>query len=212
MIGHISEWTDAILALAAWLLLAAVLHGEVVAIPATRHSGHQGVLGELEDRMPAQHQYRDADKGTWAHETTHGLNSRIRCAHGGHVNAAYLYGGYALILPEPSFTLADVAAATPQEWRGPVFGLYLVQQRGDWNNEPLYLLDELSAYVNGSVARLECGENATFSLARAAEMQRYAVVLYRLCVARGYSHIGYLNDFLLETDKYIQELGGRGMR
>jgi len=212
MTRHLAEWLDLLWAVAAWLLLAAVLHGEVVAIPATRHSGYRGVLGELEDRMPVSHQYRDADKGTWAHETTHGLNSRIRCAHGGDVNAAYLYGGHAIILPEPNFTLADVANATPQEWRGPVFGLYLVQSRGDWNNEPLYILDELSAYVNGSVARLEYGEDATFSLARAAEMQRYAVVLFRLAQQRGYSRVRELNDYLFQTDKYIQELRGPGMR
>jgi len=208
----LSEWSDLLWAVAAWLLLVAILKAEVIDVPPLRQSGYRGVIGELEDRMPANHQYRDANRGTWAHETTHGLNSCIRCAHGGHVNAAYLYGGCALILPEPSFTLADVANATPQEWRGPVFGLYLVQSRGDWNDQPLYILDELSAYVNGSVARLEYGEDATFSLARAAEMQRYAVVLFRLAQQRGYPRIRELNDYLFQTDRYIQELGGSGMR
>jgi hypothetical protein len=36
------------------------------------------VLSDIDSHMPAGHQYKDSDKITWAHETTHGLASRIR--------------------------------------------------------------------------------------------------------------------------------------
>jgi hypothetical protein len=36
------------------------------------------VLGDIESHMPAGHIYRDNDKITWGHETTHGIHSRLR--------------------------------------------------------------------------------------------------------------------------------------
>ena len=36
------------------------------------------VLPDLESRMPEDHAYRSHNFVNWAHETTHGLNSRIR--------------------------------------------------------------------------------------------------------------------------------------
>lgn len=201
--------------LAAWALLLSCARGEVVEVPPIRQSGYSGVLGELEDRMPAGHQYRASHPGTWAHETTHGLNSRIRNSRGGtgQVNAAYLYGGHALVLPEPPLTLTEVARAVPRRWRGRIYGLYMVEQAGDWNNEPLYVLDELSAYINGAVSCIQAGRNDHLSsdLVHAAEMQRYAIVLWRLATAKGYRHHKELENFLWLTNEYIKALGGRGV-
>ncbi len=36
------------------------------------------VLADIESHMPAGHIYRDADKITWGHETSHGIASNIR--------------------------------------------------------------------------------------------------------------------------------------
>ena len=65
------------------LLLSTISRGAdeprfVLIQPTYSVSGHGAVLDDLESRMPAQHPYRDRDRITWAHETTHGLNSYIR--------------------------------------------------------------------------------------------------------------------------------------
>jgi len=38
--------------------------------------GHH-IINDIEQHMPPQHIYRDNDKITWAHETTHGLDAEI---------------------------------------------------------------------------------------------------------------------------------------
>lgn len=116
------------------------------------------VLKELEERMPRGHQYQDSDRITWAHETTHGLNSRIRNLHhkpGMPNNAFYVLHGLAIIAEEPPKTLRDVANAIPRELQGGIYRLYLVNQQRWWNDRPLYVWDEWSAYQNGSLCRME---------------------------------------------------------
>lgn len=131
------------------------------------------VLTDIESHMPAGHIYKDNDKITWGHETTHGINSNMRmkfsngvytnnvwntiCGkpvfHNGRINAFYCLENKAAVIEEPPVTIRQVAAAVPASLRGPVYNLYLVQQAGSWNNTPLYLCDEWVAYTNGSEVR-----------------------------------------------------------
>ena len=108
------------------------------------------VLGDIDSHMPAGHGYRDNRRVTWAHETTHGLNARIRNQYPGS-NACYVLNDRAIILVEPTkFTLSKVASAVPRSLRGMSYDLYLIQQQRYWNEQPLYVLDEWSAYANGT--------------------------------------------------------------
>ena len=50
-------------------------------------------LADIESRMPAGHIDRDSDLVTWAHETTHGINSRCRVWAGSGMNAFYCLSG-----------------------------------------------------------------------------------------------------------------------
>jgi hypothetical protein len=111
------------------------------------------VLSDIESHMPANHHYRFKDKPTWAHETTHGINAEIRNKHIGY-NGFYCLGNKACVIQEPKTTLQRVAERVPLSLRGKVYHLYLVEQRGDWNYQPLYLCDEWVAYINGA----ECGK------------------------------------------------------
>jgi len=190
-------------------MFASLARGEWVEVPAIRQSGISGVLGEIEDRMPANHQYRDSDVQTWAHEMQHGLNSRIRNAMGGTANVQGIYfpGGWACVLPEPrSFTLAEVAARTPTSGRTATYQLYLVQQQRDWNSEPLYLIDELSAYLVGAAVGLQLGRDVTSDLSHAREMHGYCVVLYQLARERGYSHLNELNEVIRVLGDWNNEM------
>ena len=115
------------------------------------------VLGDLESHMQRGHQYTDKNKMTWAHETTHGINAKIRNS----VTAKEAFNGFyvlqdrAIVLKEPTITIRDVAGVIPPALRGPSFKLYLEDQALAWNDRPLYLMDEWIAYTNGAEAGKE---------------------------------------------------------
>jgi hypothetical protein len=110
------------------------------------------ILQDIDSHMPAGHQYSANNKVTWAHETTHGINSNIRNKHqdASKVNGFYCLQDRACVIYEPKTTIRAIAPKVPQALRGPSYQLYLVQQAGDWNDRPLYLFDEWIAYTNGS--------------------------------------------------------------
>lgn len=117
------------------------------------------VLSDIESHMPAGHIYRDSDKITWGHETTHGIHSRVRNKHQRHdrgrINAFYVLEDRAVIIQEPKTTISEAARLVPRSLRGGVFDLYMVRQRRDWNDTPLYVFDEWVAYGNGAAVRAD---------------------------------------------------------
>lgn len=136
-------------------------------------------LADLLSRVPRPEYWRDpVDPScpvTWAHESTHGMTSELSA---GRRWSMYLLDGKAVEFDgQPAVTIRQVAAAIPPADRGPIFDLYLVKQAGDWNEEPLYLLDEWNCYVHGSIARRQAG------LATRQETERYAAEMERYCRA-----------------------------
>ena len=168
------------------LLLSTISRGAdeprfVLIQPTYSVSGHGAVLDDLESRMPAQHPYRDRDRITWAHETTHGLNSYIRNRLGPRKQSLYVLEGRCVVLDEPShIRLGDVARAVPQSERGQVYNLYLVQQQRDWDDTPTYVLDEWIAYVNGAKCGQELGLDYGSEVGFAREFTNYARALERI--------------------------------
>lgn len=144
-------------------------------------SSPSGSLNDIESRMKAGHIYRDHDRVTWAHETTHGLNSKLRMRHGGtgKVNAFYCLDGRYVVFQEPNFTVNQVAANVPKSLHGMSFSLYMRQ--GAWNHEPLYILDEWVSYTNGSQVRYELGlTNRGESVQQMMEFAVYALTLQKM--------------------------------
>lgn len=137
-------------------------------------------LCELDSQLPAGHIYRDPDAVTWAHETTHGINSRLRQEFSTPgLNAFYVAGGKALVLREPRFHKRDVAALVPPALRGRCFGLYLAGQQ-EWDDCPLYLVDEWVAYTNGALVGLELRHAGLQSeLENSVEFAAYAWTLLK---------------------------------
>lgn len=139
-------------------------------------------LGDIESHMPAGHPYRSSDRITWAHETTHGLNSYLRNAlqkpGQPRIQCLYVLNNQCAVLTEPrGVTLSQVARAVPAEQRGRVYQLYLVQQQRDWNDTPTYVLDEWVAYTNGAVVGRELGLDNRSEVEFALEFSNYARVL-----------------------------------
>lgn len=104
-------------------------------------------------------QYRDSDKVTWSHETTHGIHSWLNNNLQKQRDSYYFYVGYnkAAGIKQPKFKIADVAKIIPKSLQKSRYNLYLIRQQQGWNNEPLYLWDEWIAYCNG----IECGIELT---------------------------------------------------
>ena len=118
----------------------------------------RGILNQVESRCTREERNTayEPDPVTYCHELTHQLNAHLRNDAGSGMNAFFVgqdLGRY-ILLPEPSITLADVAESVVH-FRNEAYELYLVQQQQYWNEQPLNVLDEFSAYVNGSQLALE---------------------------------------------------------
>lgn len=132
---------------------------EIVDVPPIRNSSYKKkYIKDVEDRLPVNNPYRDPAEVTWVHESVHGINNKLMNKYTsveGKANGFYLLNGKAVICPEPNLTIKQVADKVPKELRGNIYQLYLVSQQRYWNDRPLYLFDEWSAYIAGSMHRLE---------------------------------------------------------
>jgi len=173
--------------------------------PAIRQAADLGpVVTDVESHLNSGHPYRDADRITWVHEGTHGVNSYLRNRHG--CPAFYCLNNLAVLMPEPATTLAQVAGRVPVSLRGEVYNLYLVQMQSYWNDQPSYVFDEWIAYTNGAEARQRLG------IADRGETLRYAseFIAYAACVAwaSGSTDPQMKAFFKWQTARVIK-LGGR---
>lgn len=90
-----------------------------------------------------------------AHETVHDINSDIRNSHGGAgYNGFYVLEGRGTVLPEPKILKNDVIAYLPKNLRSWRFATYLDGQQA-WNERPLYIVDEFSAYVADGIVGVD---------------------------------------------------------
>lgn len=110
-------------------------------------------LNDIEQHLPAQYgtTYRDSDKVTHGHETSHGIHAHLRNNYndtGRRANAFYVLGDRAALVVEPGIRKSQVAEFIPAGLRGSRFGTYVTGQQ-DWDDRPLYLWDEWNAYANG---------------------------------------------------------------
>jgi hypothetical protein len=141
------------------------------------------VLQDIDSHMPQGHRYSASNKITWAHETTHGINANIRNAqpNASGVNGFYALEDRAVVIEEPRTTISKVAPLVPQKLRGVSYNLYLVKQQSGWNDRPLYLFDEWTAYTNGSECGRELnGQGWYFELLQAHEFNVYCMCLAKL--------------------------------
>jgi hypothetical protein len=145
--------------------------------PPIAESKEKGVLADINSHV--SNSFGGSDKITEAHENTHQINSDARNKFGQNRNAFYVLNNKIVLVSEPSTTIRAVASKVPSSLRGDVYNLYLVQQAGDWNDTPLYILDEWSAYLNGSACRLDEG------ITSRAETVKYSLefAVYSICVA-----------------------------
>lgn len=130
------------------------------------------VWSDVESHIHAGHIYKSSEPVNSVHETTHGINSNLRqgmsrkgemvehdgqplfCSFSG-VNAFYVLENRSMVLQEPASTVSAAARLVPRSLQARTFNLYMVQQAKSWNNSPLYVFDEWTAYMNGSACRAD---------------------------------------------------------
>lgn len=117
-------------------------------------------LADIESHLPPEMgtRYRDRNRLTWCHETTHGVHAALRNSYG--LPAFYPGGGRFAQVKAPAISLGDVAVAVPPQLRGRRYQLYLVSQRREWDRDPLYIWDEWVAYNNGTTTGIEEGSRS----------------------------------------------------
>lgn len=108
-------------------------------------------LDDIKKHLPANYRYNNLDKMTWAHESVHEINSirrnQLTQKYHKEYNSAYFLGNWTYISPEiKQITLDYIAKRVPEYLKGMIYKTYLIDQQRYWNNQPLYLLDEFSAY------------------------------------------------------------------
>lgn len=129
--------------------------------PIQASSSNNAFINDLERRTPNRSTYYDEDPVTYCHEMTHGVNARLRNAAirsgAKNPNAFYCLWGLAFECEQPDYTLKNIAEQIPQEFRDSTYDLYLVRQRKYWNDDPLYVADEIACYLNGTKCGIENG-------------------------------------------------------
>ena len=101
---------------------------------------------------------------TCAHETTHMINAGLRNSlkKGKNINVFYLPTGWACVIEEPNMRKSQVAQFIPSNVRGYRYSTY-VPGATEWDNQPLYLVDEWSAYINGAMVGIDDVNNKRYT-------------------------------------------------
>lgn len=130
---------------------------------------------------------------TNAHETAHGIHATYRNIYQKalktRVNAFYMLDGKIAVIKEPDFLIRHIAREIPQSLRGYRYKLYFVDQLRDWDDRPLYVFDEWTAYICGgetAVDDLEFNDIKADSdaVSGCLEFSLYAVATYLTAKAR----------------------------
>lgn len=122
------------------------------------------ILNDIVSHLPQNqvNHFKFDGINTWAHESTHGVNAQIRNTLAGqNQQGLYILNDKAVILDQPKLTLAQISEVIPESLRGSRYQLYFKQQQRDWNNFPLYVLDEQVAYTNGTLAQIDADKGMT---------------------------------------------------
>lgn len=183
--------------------------------PPTSSMAGPSLVEEIIARLPDTSNMRGEDPVGQGHYGAHGINNHARETYGrrnGLDSAAYYPGGWVFIAPVPTrFTLSDVIRRT----RTPLPGGEISVP--NWNDQPLYIFDELSAYTLGTMAGIESGQaqnartRSSFHLA--GVMIAHAKTTVILARETGYPHTAELTGYVQRVEqlhkKIASRMGGR---
>jgi hypothetical protein len=96
------------------------------------------------------------DRISSSHETNHGINSDLRNMHSdeGNINAFYIGKDKYIFIPEPKIKKSDCIKYIPKILQASRLKTY-IQGSTEWENQPLYVWDEHSAYIAGAETAID---------------------------------------------------------
>lgn len=148
-------------------------------------------------------------RDTNAHESTHGIQADLRnqfnIRSSIRYNAFYVLNGKYVLLEEPGIRKRDIASYIPKSLRENRYNTYIVGQ-SVWDDTPLYIMDEWSAYINGGAVSVEDAKNGKNKsrydgVKGALEFSIYSVAL---CMAVKDKDPDYWNNSELKNFTYMQ--------
>lgn len=156
----------------------------LIEIPKQRSVKNDSVLCEIVSYSVEPPFGNAHGRPTNAHETAHGIHASYRIKHreaGRRINACYMRDGRVAIIEEPEFLISNIDV--PEPLRSYRYPLYFKSQLKDWNDTPLYVLDEWTAYICGGETAVDdwyrCGiDTDEDSVSGCLEFSVYAVALY----------------------------------
>lgn len=126
---------------------------EFIQVPKFRES-EDSIFGDILSHSQEQ-PFGGSSRMTNAHETAHGIHSYLRNNHAsGRANGFYCLEGRGVIIDEPRIRKHQVIEFLPENLRSYRFDLYISGQT-EWDDTPLYLVDEWTAYVLGGMTGVE---------------------------------------------------------
>ena len=148
---------------------------------------------------------------TDTHETSHFVSSEIRNKHAGKNNAFYVLQDRAYVVDHPPITIRDIGGYVPSGLQGMRYDLYFVQQLRHWNEEPLYIAEELNCYTMGGSCALDDRQagrslDRTDAVAGALEFSVYTAALV-MCVEQEAQSYWEANADFHEAMKHLIRQG-----
>ncbi|MCA9797285.1 MAG: hypothetical protein KC910_35990 [Candidatus Eremiobacteraeota bacterium] len=174
-----------------------------------QNAGWSSVMTDI-----AQHEAPDDnnpydDLITKGHETTHGINSWLRnnVDPPGPANwrpkaGFYLLENRSAVLYEPNFKKHEIIPYVPTSLRESRYDHYVAGQPA-WDDHPLYIWDEWTAYINGTTVGLDqLDENKWTQGRRIASLGPLEFTVYSLAVAQATAELdpaSWANDPQLKS-------------
>lgn len=130
---------------------------EFVKVPTYRTIVDKSVLSDVTSHSRGK-PFTGDKRATNAHETAHGIHSELRNDYTDSlkkkVNGFYVLEGRGVIVEEPKIRKSQVNYFVPEKLRSYRWQTYFIGQNS-WDETPLYILDEWSAYVIGGKSCLD---------------------------------------------------------
>jgi hypothetical protein len=134
---------------------------EFVEVPESRKNSEQSVYGDVM-RHSQESPFGDKNgRSTNVHETVHGINSYLRNKYYESkkvVNGFYALEGRGVIIDEPNMRKSNINKFVPESLQSFRYALYIDGSQA-WDDKPLYIYDEWTAYVLGGKCNIEDVQN-----------------------------------------------------
>ena len=170
-------------------------------------------LQDIESHIYAKHSYINReDLINWGHETTHGINSWVGLNYK-KKQALYCLNDRLAVLDFPeNLRIRDFAEKIPTQIRSGGYETYITGAIRDWDDNPLYLLNEWIAYCNGNQVGFELLANKRdlgrlLPVNRTVEIMQYSIIMVYFSPVKYHNYIRwFMEEWTDQTLYQVSEL------